>query len=100
MAVSWFGSFEFRVRMMDTLSICFAVFGRCSEIWIAFEATRSFQPMPQDQVGAILAKTRSLAVAGKFELFKTTSHFDSTAKHPDWLGGDTPEVEELAPKAG
>ena len=24
-------------------------------------------------------------------------HFDSTAKHPDWLGGDTPGVQELAP---
>jgi aryl-alcohol dehydrogenase-like predicted oxidoreductase len=31
--------------------------------------------------------------------FKTTSHFDTTAKHPDWLGGDTPEVQALAPQA-
>ncbi len=29
---------------------------------------------------------------GKFELSaKTSSHFDSTAQHPDWLGGETPE---------
>ena len=26
---------------------------------------------------------------------KTTSHFDSTAKHPEWLGGETPQVQEL-----
>ena len=36
-------------------------------------------------------------MAGKFELFKTSSHFDSTAKNPDWLGGDSAEVEKLAP---
>jgi hypothetical protein len=38
-----------------------------------------------------------VATAGKYELFKTTSHFDSTAKHPDWLGGDTQGVQKLAP---
>jgi hypothetical protein len=38
-------------------------------------------------------------MAGKYELFKTSSHFDSTAKHPDWLGGDTPGVQALAPSA-
>jgi len=36
-------------------------------------------------------------MAGKCELFKTSSHFDSTAKHPDWLGGDARSVQELAP---
>jgi hypothetical protein len=29
----------------------------------------------------------------------TSSHFDSTAKHPDWLGGDAPDVQKLAPPA-
>jgi hypothetical protein len=41
-------------------------------------------------------KTKEVAMAGKYELFKTSSHFDSTAKHPDWLGGDTTGVQELA----
>jgi hypothetical protein len=27
---------------------------------------------------------------------KTSSHFDSTAKHPDWLGGETEEIQTLA----
>jgi aryl-alcohol dehydrogenase-like predicted oxidoreductase len=63
----------------------------------AFEAAKTFQPMNREQVAQILAKTREAAVAGKYELFKSTSHFDSTAKHPDWLGGDTTEVEKLAP---
>jgi hypothetical protein len=44
-----------------------------------------------------LAKTKEVAVAGKYELFKTSSHFDSTAKHPDWLGGENENVRQLAP---
>ena len=42
---------------------------------------------------------KEVAMAGKYELFKTSSHFDSTAKHPDWLGEDAPEVQKLAPPA-
>jgi aryl-alcohol dehydrogenase-like predicted oxidoreductase len=63
----------------------------------AIEAAKTFQPMNREQVAQLLAKTKTVAMAGKYELFKTSSHFDSTAKHPDWLGGDTPGVEELAP---
>jgi hypothetical protein len=63
----------------------------------AFEAVKTFQPMNRDQIAQLLAKTKELAMAGKYELFKTSSHFDSTAKHPDWLGGDAPDVQELAP---
>src|SRR5579863_4529987 len=63
----------------------------------AFEAVKTFQPMNREQVAQLLAKTKEVAMAGKYELFKTSSHFDSTAKHPDWLGGDTPDVQKLAP---
>ena len=63
----------------------------------AFEAAKTFQPMNREQMTQLLAKTKEIAVAGKYELFKTSSHFDSTAKHPDWLGGDTPKVQKLAP---
>jgi predicted aldo/keto reductase-like oxidoreductase len=63
----------------------------------AFEATKSFMPMSHEQISQLLAKTKEVAIAGKYELFKTSSHFDSTAKHPDWLGGDTPGVQLLAP---
>jgi hypothetical protein len=44
--------------------------------------------MDDEQVAALLAKTEEVAATGQYELFKTTSHFDTTAKHPDWLGGD------------
>ena len=26
----------------------------------------------------------------QIELFKTTAHFDTKARHPDWLGSDSP----------
>jgi hypothetical protein len=63
------------------------------------EAVKTFQPMTREQIAQLLAKTKEVALAGKYELFKTSSHFNSTAKHPDWLGGDTPEVQRLAPPA-
>src|SRR5437588_3380764 len=63
----------------------------------AFEAAKTFQPMNREQIAQLLSKTKEVAMAGKYELFKTSSHFDSTAKHPDWLGGDTPNVQALAP---
>jgi aryl-alcohol dehydrogenase-like predicted oxidoreductase len=64
----------------------------------ALEAAKTFRPLSDDQLASITAKTRDVALSGKFELFKTTAHFDTTARHPDWLGADTPEVQKLAPQ--
>jgi hypothetical protein len=66
----------------------------------AFEAARTFRPMSADQVAALVARTRPYALEGKYEFFKTSSHFDSTARHPDWLGDDPPVVQRLAPQIG
>ncbi len=52
----------------------------------AFQAVESFTPMDQQQVAAILAKTKEAAMTGKFELFKISSHYDGTIKNPAWLG--------------
>jgi predicted aldo/keto reductase-like oxidoreductase len=52
----------------------------------ALEAVRTFRPMSDAQVSALLAKTRSAALSGQYEPFKTTSDFDGTAQHPQWLG--------------
>src|SRR6266545_3523312 len=52
----------------------------------AFEAARTFKPMNKAQVAALLARTKQLAMTGKYERFKTTPAFDATARHPDWLG--------------
>ncbi len=51
----------------------------------ALNAVKTFQPMPRDQVAALLEKTKPVAMDGKFEPFKTTSMFDGTAQHPEWL---------------
>ncbi len=63
----------------------------------AFEATRTFEPMSEQQVAAILAKTQQAALTGHYELFKSTSHFDTTAKNPKWLGDDPAFAQQLAP---
>ncbi len=52
----------------------------------AIEAARTFRPMSQADVASLLARTRDAALSGKFEPFKTTQHFDSTASNPKWLG--------------
>src|SRR5678815_3049189 len=52
----------------------------------ALEAARTFRPLGRAEVRALLARTRRAAATGKFELFKTSSIFDATAEHPEWLG--------------
>lgn len=52
----------------------------------AFEAARTFQPMTEAQVIAILDKTRQAAATGQFELFKTSHKYDGTIKNPQWMG--------------
>ena len=64
----------------------------------AFTAVTSFQPMDEAAVATLISKTEEAAMHGKYELFKTTSHFDTTARHPDWLGSDSPAVQKLAPQ--
>jgi len=52
----------------------------------ALQAARSFQPLDSSQVAALLAKTQMAAEAGRFELYKTSHHFDGTYANPQWLG--------------
>ncbi|MGZ4789935.1 MAG: aldo/keto reductase [Terriglobales bacterium] len=47
---------------------------------------RNFKKLDQQQMAALLAKTAPVAKAGKFELYKTTHHFDGTVQNPQWLG--------------
>jgi aryl-alcohol dehydrogenase-like predicted oxidoreductase len=51
----------------------------------AIDAAIHFQPMSEAEVQALLDRTRELAQAGKYERFKSSDYFDSTAKHPHWL---------------
>jgi len=52
----------------------------------ALTAARSFRPMSEAAVTAILAKTAEAAQKGHYELYKTSGTFDSTAQNPQWLG--------------
>jgi len=52
----------------------------------ALEAARTFKPLGEKQVAAILAKTAPVAARGEFEPFKTSTDFDGTAQNPQWLG--------------
>jgi aryl-alcohol dehydrogenase-like predicted oxidoreductase len=62
----------------------------------AFTAVKTFRPLTRQQITALLAKTAQAAKDGEYELFKTTSHFDSTAQNPEWLGENPPRVKVLA----
>jgi len=58
----------------------------------ALEAVRTFRPLTAEERAALLAKTAQVAAGGRFEPFKTTSHFDGTAAHPEWLGEEPEPV--------
>jgi aryl-alcohol dehydrogenase-like predicted oxidoreductase len=52
----------------------------------SFEAARTYASLSKADIARILEKTAEVAMTGKFEPFKTTPRFDSTAMHPEWLG--------------
>lgn len=52
----------------------------------ALDAVRTFKPLTQAEVASLLQRTRAAAVAGKYELYKTSTRFDGTQQHPEWIG--------------
>jgi aryl-alcohol dehydrogenase-like predicted oxidoreductase len=52
----------------------------------AVEAVRTYKKLDESQLTAMLARTRTAATKGAFELYKTSTHFDGTIKNPIWLG--------------
>lgn len=52
----------------------------------ALEAARSFRPMSEEQVAALLARTAEAGSRGRFELFKTSRLFDDTHYSPELMG--------------
>ena len=63
----------------------------------AFEAARTFRPLINQELDALLAKTAAAASTGRFEPFKTTSVFDGTAQNPQWMGDEPPHIQALMP---
>jgi len=64
----------------------------------AIHAATTFRPLSQEEVDALLARTKDAAAKGEFELFKISSLFDSTAEHPDWLGEEPEHLQAMAPE--
>ena len=52
----------------------------------ALEIARTFRPLTNEERSALLAKTRKVAVGGKYETYKTLNRFDGTEWSPEWLG--------------
>jgi aryl-alcohol dehydrogenase-like predicted oxidoreductase len=52
----------------------------------AFDAAATYSKLSPADIAAILQKSAPASADGKYEPFKTTAQFDSTAKHPEWLG--------------
>jgi predicted aldo/keto reductase-like oxidoreductase len=64
----------------------------------ACEAVRTFRPMSDEEVQSMLSKTAVAAADGGYEPFKTSSIFDGTAQHPEWLGDEPQRVQQLKPR--
>jgi hypothetical protein len=52
----------------------------------ALDTARSFRPLSEKEIGALLEKTAKVARAGEFEPYKTSHQFDGTYQNPQWLG--------------
>jgi len=63
----------------------------------ACEAARTFRPLSDPELTALLSKTAKAAARGEFEPFKTSSIFDGTAQNPAWLGDEPQRLQRLMP---
>ena len=63
----------------------------------AFAAVRAFPSVSKEELDASLEKTADVALTGQYEPFKTTSIFDGTAEHPEWLGEEPKDLLALMP---
>jgi aryl-alcohol dehydrogenase-like predicted oxidoreductase len=52
----------------------------------ALGVVKNFKRLSPRQLEALAGKAKNAALAGGYELYKTTNRFDATARHPDWLG--------------
>jgi len=79
-------------------SVVITVIDRMDILDQAFEAARTYESMTLAQVNALLARTARAARHGEFEPFKTSSIFDGTAEHPEWLGEEPQCLQDLMPE--
>jgi predicted aldo/keto reductase-like oxidoreductase len=60
------------------------------------QVVKTFRPLTEEALSALLARTAIPASQGKFEGFKTTNGFDGTAQNPAWLGTADPGPGEAS----
>ncbi len=63
----------------------------------ACDTARTFHPLSDAELTALLSKTTTAAARGDFEPFKTSSIFDGTAQNPEWLGDEPQRLQSLMP---
>lgn len=61
----------------------------------ACEVARTFEPLSDSEMAALLARTEAAARSGQFEPFKTTSLFDGTAERTEWLGEESKRAQKV-----
>lgn len=64
----------------------------------AFEAARTYQSLDSKKINELLERTKTAAMTGEYEPFKTSSIFDGTATNPEWLGDEPKRIKELMPQ--
>ena len=63
----------------------------------ALVVARTFRPLSEAEVAALLTKTADAALRGEYEPFKTSSIFDATTQHPEWMGEEPERLQKLMP---
>jgi aryl-alcohol dehydrogenase-like predicted oxidoreductase len=61
----------------------------------ACDVARTFEPLSDAEMAALLARTEAAARGGQFEPFKTTSLFDGTADRIEWLGEESKRAQRV-----
>jgi aryl-alcohol dehydrogenase-like predicted oxidoreductase len=61
----------------------------------AVAVARSFRPFSDAEMNQLRERTREAAQRGEYELFKTSSLFDSTAENPEWLGEEPKQLQAM-----
>ena len=79
------------------MSLITTIEDEIKEAMLALEAARTFRPMTDAQLQALLSKTETAASRGEFELFKTSSIFDATTANPEWMGEEPERLQRLMP---
>jgi predicted aldo/keto reductase-like oxidoreductase len=75
-----------KFAMSLPVSVCITGCDSMKILQQALGIARNFKRLTREETATILAKTEPVAMNGQYELYKTSTHFDSTTANPDWLG--------------